>query len=364
MFEFYWTSFVNRWHDELGLPADVTPYRYYDIDTMVVVPNQDYRIGPFEVLKDTDEEIVVHTGFGSIVRRVYGYPMIDPIGSELDTIEKVRALQFDDPGDERRFFQRGDDHLNGVGGDSEIVRDVAPFVDRVKEWAPDFFLLGHVEEASEYMINALGLERMLLWIGMHPDDIGRFAERINAFSVEMVKAQVKAAGGMLDGICIGGDFAYTKNMFFSPRYWRKHFKPGVKAIIETAHDLGLPVIYHGCGNVKAVLEDFADIGLDGYNPLEAKAGQDVIDLRRQLGHGLAFVGNNDVRVWERGDREEIKTQTLRKLNAGKGGGYLFGSDHSVTGDVSGEVYDYIVNLVRECGRYPLRLGEYDIPDLS
>jgi hypothetical protein len=28
MFEFYWTSFVNRWHDELGLPADVTPYRY------------------------------------------------------------------------------------------------------------------------------------------------------------------------------------------------------------------------------------------------------------------------------------------------------------------------------------------------
>jgi len=30
---------------------------------------------------------------------------------------------------------------------------------------------------------------------------------------------------------------------------------------------------------------------------------------------------------------------------------------------SGENYDYVVNLVREFGRYPLRLGDYDLPDL-
>ena len=74
--------------------------------------------------------------------------------------------------------------------------------------------MGHVEEASEYMISAIGLSNMLLWIGLYPDEIGRLAERINAFSVEMLKAQVKAAEGMLDGIAIGGDFAYTKETFF------------------------------------------------------------------------------------------------------------------------------------------------------
>ena len=50
---------------------------------------------------------------------------------------------------------------------------------------------------------------------------------------------------------------------------------------------------------------------------------------------------------------------LRKLNAAKGGGYIFQSDHSVAGDVSGQTYDYIVKLVREYGNYPLDLGEYN-----
>lgn len=51
---------------------------------------------------------------------------------------------------------------------------------------------------------------------------------------------------------------------------------------------------------------------------------------------------------------------LTKLNAAKGGGYIFQSDHSVTAAVSGETYDFIVNLVRQHGRYPLDLGEYDV----
>ena len=33
---------------------------------------------------------------------------------------------------------------------------------------------------------------------------------------------------------------------------------------------------------------------------------------------------------------------------------------SVASDVSGHIYDYIVKLVREYGKYPLDLGEYDI----
>jgi hypothetical protein len=44
-------------------------------------------------------------------------------------------------------------------------------------------------------------------------------------------------------------------------------------------------------------------------------------------------------------------------SAAKGGGLIFQSDHSVASDVSGQTYDLIVKLVREYGRYPLRLPE-------
>ncbi len=55
---------------------------------------------------------------------------------------------------------------------------------------------------------------------------------------------------------------------------------------------------------------------------------------------------------------------LTKLNAARGGGYIFQSDHSVPGNVPGASYDYVVKLVREYGKYPLELGQFDIPELA
>ena len=70
--------------------------------------------------------------------------------------------------------------------------------------------------------------------------------------------------------------------------------------------------------------------------------------------------NNDIQMWETGDRELIKRDVLRKLIAAKGGGFIFQSDHSVSSDVSGLTYDYIVKLVREYGKYPLQLHEFNL----
>ncbi|GAF96514.1 unnamed protein product, partial [marine sediment metagenome] len=147
-------------------------------------------------------------------------------------------------------------------------------------------------------------------------------------------------------------------MFFSPDYWREYFKPWVKAITDYCHQNDLDVIYHGCGNVNEIFNDFIEIGIDACNPLEAKAGMDVIDLRRKFGHKIGFFGNSDIQIWETGDGEQIRREVLRKLNAAKGGGYIFASDHSVTSAISGHTYDYIVRLVREYGQYPLDLGEF------
>ena len=169
---------------------------------------------------------------------------------------------------------------------------------------------------------------------------------------------------MLDGMVIWGDVAYKKGMLFSPAFWRQHFKPGVKALIDECHAHGLPVIYHGCGNVNRIFEDFIEIGVDAYNPLEYKAGLDAVDLRRRFGHRIGFCGNMDVQLWAAGTKEELKAAVLTKLNAAKGGGYIFQSDHSVPSNVPGESYDYVVKLVREHGRYPLQLGEYDLPEFS
>lgn len=356
--DFFWGSFLKRWRDELGLALDTDIYRYYDLDWMNVTPNVDPHIKPFEILVENSDEIVVRTGFEAVIQKMLAYPMPAFLRFETDTIEKMAAFQFDDPWDERRYFNDGDDQINGVG--DGFARNTPAFVDRVRGAWGDFPVFGGVCEGHEMLWRIIGSENTLLWMGLHPDHIARFVERINTFSLEIVKAQIKAASGMLDGMVIWGDVAYKNGMLFSPDFWRKNFKPGVKAIISECHKHGLPVIYHGCGNPSRIFEDFIEIGVDAYNPLEAKAGLNVIDLRRKFGHRMGFCGNMDVLLWADGSREEIKAAVLTKLNAAKGGGYIFQSDHSVPSSVSGQNYDYVVRLVREYGKYPLQLGEYDI----
>lgn len=360
--DFFWGSFLERWRKDLNLPEDTDIYEYYDLDWKVVTPNLDPHIKQFETLKETDEEIIVRTGFEAVLRKKFDDPMPEFIRFETDTIEKVEAFEFDDPTDPRRFYNAGDNQIAGVGDGFE--RNSPAWLESVKKIRPHIPVYGSVCEANEYMVRIIGPENNLMWAGLYPEQMGEFIMRTNEWSLEILKAQIKAADGLLDGVVIWGDVAYKKDMFFSPRYWRKYYKPGLTKMVEVCHENNLPVIYHGCGNVKRIFQDFIDIGVDGYNPLEAKAGMDVVDLRRTYGHNIAFCGNMDVMDWATKDKEELKKIVLTKLNAAKGGGMIFQSDHSVPTNVSGENYDYVVKLVREYGQYPLQLGEYDLADLS
>jgi len=359
--DFFWGSFLDRWRKDLGLPAGTDIYKYYDLDWIVTVPNMDPHVKPFEILEETGEHVIVRTGFEAVIKKQFADPMPAFLKFETDSLEKLSALRFDDPWDGRRYLSPGDNQIAGVG--DGFARNSPAWIETVKTLHPDFPVYGSVCEGQEMLWRIIGSENVMLWIGLYPDEIGRFVERLGEFALGLTKAQIKAAGGLLDGMVIWGDVAYRKDLFFSPAYWRKHFKPIVKAIVDECHAHRLPVIYHGCGNVRRIFADFVEIGVDAYNPLEAKAGLDVVELRRQYGHKIGFCGNMDVITWAHGTEDEIKRMALTKLNAAKGGGYIVQSDHSVPSNVSGRNYDYLVQLVREHGRYPLRLGEYDIPDI-
>lgn len=346
----------------MGLAPDTDVYKYYDLDWISTMPNMDPHIKQFEILEENRDLVIVRTGFEAVIKKKFDDPMPAFLKFETDSIEKMAAFQFDDPWDDRRFFGAGDNQLAGVG--DAFSRNLPPWVQTVKSLYPDFPVYSTVCEAQEMLWRIIGSEKVIRWIGRYPHEVARFVERIGEFAVELTKAQIEAADGMLDGMVIAGDVAYRKDLFFSPDYWRKQFKPVVKAIVDVCHLHNLPVIYHGCGNVRRIFQDFIEVGVDAYNPLEAKAGMDVIELRRQYGHKIAFCGNLNVITWAEGTREEIKKMVLTKLNAAKGGGYIVQSDHSVPSNVSGQNYDYVVKLVREYGRYPLQLGEYDLPDIK
>ncbi len=354
--DFFWGSFIKRWREELGLPDDTSPYDYYDLDWIVTMPNMDPKIMSFETLREDESEVVVKTGFLATMRKRFDFPMPEFLSWDTDTIEKLEALEFDDPFDSRRYFESGDNQIAGVG--DGFQRNTPAWIQTVKDLHPDFPVYGSMIECSECLTRLIGQEHSLLWIAMYPDRLGECINWIGEFYLQCMKAQIEAAKGLLDGMVIWGDVAFKQTMLFDPEYWRAYFKPWVKAMIDECHKNDLPVIYHGCGNVDLIFEDFIEMGLDAYNPLEVKAGMDALDLKKKYGNSMGYCGNSNIQVWETGDKALIRKEVLRKLNAAKGGGFIFQSDHSVSSQVSGYTYDYIVKLVKQYGKYPLQLEEY------
>jgi hypothetical protein len=355
--EFFWTAFLSRCKAELPVGDDFNPYRYWDLDMVVLVPNLDPRIQPVRLLEDSPQRKVVKTGFGATIESRPGCPMPAFLDFDTKTFAQMEALAFDAPADPRRYFAPIADQINAVG--DALNLDVPPFVERVNAHAGDFCVFGSVCEPHEMIWRIIGAENALVKMAEAPARFARFIERLGDFLAGVAQAQIAAANGKLSGLYIWGDVAYRRGMLFSPRFWREVYKPQVKRLCEIAHAAGLKTVYHGCGNASAIFPDLMEIGVDAYNPLEAKAGLDVVELKRQYGARWAFNGNLDVRVLATNDRALVRREVLRKLNAAKGGGFILQSDHSIPDNVSPATYAYVVQLAREHGHYPLRLEEFD-----
>ena len=122
----------------------------------------------------------------------------------------------------------------------------------------------------ECLTRLIGPQNHLLWMALEPQRFAAVVHRVGQFYLSCAQAAIDAAGPWLDGFVVWGDVAYKKGTFMSPDYWRTHYKPWVQAIVAYAHARGLPVIYHGCGNVRAIFEDFIEMGVDS---LQSSGGQ-------------------------------------------------------------------------------------------
>ena len=85
-------------------------------------------------------------------------------------------------------------------------------------------MYGSMIECSECLTCLIGQENTLFWMGMYPEQFGEEINRIGQFYLDCMKAQIEAAGGLLDGMVIWGDVAFKQTMLFDPEYRRGLFQ--------------------------------------------------------------------------------------------------------------------------------------------
>lgn len=136
-----------------------------------------------------------------------------------------------------------------------------------------------------------------------------------------------------DGVYFGDDYGQQSGMMMSPDIWRKLIKPHLKRMFDKVKASGKTVCLHSCGDIKDVLPDLIEIGLDVYQTVQPEI-YDLEKLKKEFGKDLAFYGaistQRDLPFKKPSEIKEIIKGTIDIL--GKNGGYIVAPTHRVTGD--------------------------------
>ena len=195
----------------------------------------------------------------------------------------------------------------------------------------------------------VGTERLLFALVEDPEWVADMFNHELTVSLALLD-RMWEAGYEIDSVFWFDDMGYKQNQFFSLKMYRQLLKPVHQRAIDWAHAKGIKAHLHSCGDIRPFVPELVDMGLDGLNPLEVKAGMDPIQLKQTFGDDLLLHGGINAVLWT--DVDAISEEMRRVVPVVKeNGGYIFSSDHSVPSSVSLENFRHIVNLAKELGTY-------------
>ena len=188
-----------------------------------------------------------------------------------------------------------------------------------------------------------GMENLLLWLALEP----KFVEAL----LDGLADHILRTMGMLlerfafDGVALSDDYGTQRSMLISPDAWRRLVKPHLARIFSRAKAASKTVFLHSCGNIRPVVPDLVDLGLDILHPIQPEA-MDILELKREFGKDLTFcggLGTQDLLV--NASPRQIRAEVRRlKREMGRGGGYILETGIIIQADVP---LDNIVAMIEE-----------------
>lgn len=182
-----------------------------------------------------------------------------------------------------------------------------------------------------------GLFEWVTWLmGMTPFSFALYdqPDLVDALLDKISEIILKGAEEFIDlpesgGFFIGDDMGFFSGTMIAPGLLREKFLPHLKKMVDLAHSRGKLAILHSCGNLKAIMDDLCDTGLDGKHSYEDKI-MPVEEVYRRWGKRISLIGGVDVNLLASGTEEEVRSRVRQILDAcGAGGGYVLGTGNSV-----------------------------------
>lgn len=204
-------------------------------------------------------------------------------------------------------------------------------------------LVGDVFEPAWYL---RGMEELLTDFYTDQAMAEACLDRIFRFKLEMVRKQVSAG---VDVMIFGDDVGMQTGMMMSPDIWRTFLKPRLKELLAAAkkENPGVLCYYHSDGDIRAIIPELIEIGVDILNPIQPEC-MDPKEIYRRYVEQVRFwgcVGTQSTLPFGTADEVRARTGELLELCRERGR-LVLAPTHLVEPEVPLENLDAMVETIR------------------
>jgi len=163
--------------------------------------------------------------------------------------------------------------------------------------------------------------------------------KIADIKIEFWKMALSELADVVDVIAEADDYGTQESQLIGPDHFRQFYRPHIARIIKEIK-VSAPhakIMFHSCGNVRPLIPDFIDMGVDILNPVHINAsGMEPDKLKRDFGKDIVFWGGgvDTQKVLAYGTEKDVAEDVKRNIDAlAPGGGFVFAAVHNIQAEV-------------------------------
>lgn len=166
-----------------------------------------------------------------------------------------------------------------------------------------------------------GFENAMVDFATERDKACDLLDRIVDFETQLIDLAAECG---FHGVHLADDWGTQKGLIVHPSLWREIFKPRYRRQCERAHQLGLDVWFHSCGNVLSIVPEFHEIGVDVLNISQPNAVDTTAVGRKLRGKQCFLIPISYQTISIAGTTEDIHAEARRLYGqlGHPGGGFI------------------------------------------
>ena len=260
-----------------------------------------------------------------------------PLENVLPDIAEIKSYNWPDPSNKER--------IKGLREKALLFREQGKLV----------MLKGLCAGIFEMQQRFRGMSNALVDPFLYPEFSDCLIGKLADLKIEFWKMALEELWDVVDVIAEADDYGTQESQLIDPDHFRQYYKPHISRIISEMKKSApaSKIMFHSCGNVRPIIPDFIEMGIDILNPVHINAaGMEPYQLKKDFGKDVVFWGGgvDTQKILAAGTEKDVEDDVRKNIDAlAPGGGFVFAAVHNIQSEVPAQNIMAMIEALKRFG---------------